>query len=167
MTTNLPWKASLPFAVFFFSQGPTEERWKLLRERHSAPFSKILQRYIKEVKLTALLVLPLSRKPSLVCYCFREPIKTFFPDACQMIVKSRVLHLFPVLQTGRSHIINILLTAFFSVRSVNCGSSFLLNSVHRRTRPCHDHWMLWGWHYNSYRGLVYACLLYRYLPAYL
>ena len=45
----------------------------------------------------------LSRKPFVVCYCFREPIKTFFLDACQMIVKSCVLHLFPVLQTGRSH----------------------------------------------------------------
>ena len=37
----------------------------------------------------------LSRKP-VVCYCFCEPIKTFFFDACQMTVKSRVLHLFPV-----------------------------------------------------------------------
>ena len=24
----------------------------------------------------------LSRKPFVVCYCFREPIKTFFLDAC-------------------------------------------------------------------------------------
>ena len=55
----------------------------------------------------------LSRKPFVVCYCFREPIKTFFLDACQMIVKSRVLHLFPVPETGRSHIINILLASFF------------------------------------------------------
>ena len=55
----------------------------------------------------------LSRKPFVVCYCFREPIKTFFLDACQMIVKLRVLHLFPVPQTGRSHIINILLASFF------------------------------------------------------
>ena len=55
----------------------------------------------------------LSRKPFVVCYCFREPIKTFFLDACQMIVKSRVLHLFPVPQTGRSHTINILLASFF------------------------------------------------------
>ena len=37
-------------SVFFFSRGPTEERWKRLRERHSARFSKILQRYIKELK---------------------------------------------------------------------------------------------------------------------
>ena len=54
----------------------------------------------------------LSRKP-VVCYCFCEPIKTFFFDACQITVKSRVLHLFPVPQTGRSHIINILLASFF------------------------------------------------------
>ena len=39
MTTNLPWKASLSFAMFFL-QGPTEERWKRLRERHSARFPK-------------------------------------------------------------------------------------------------------------------------------
>ena len=52
-------------------------------------------------------------KPFVGCYCFREPIKTFFLDACQMIVKSCVLHLFPVPETGRSHIINILLASFF------------------------------------------------------
>ena len=55
----------------------------------------------------------LSRKPFVVCYCFREPLKTFFFDACQMTIKSRVLNLFPVPQTGRSHIINILLVSFF------------------------------------------------------
>ena len=65
------------------------------------PVSKILQRYIKELKLTVLLVL------------FRAPIKTFFFDTCQMTVISCVLHLFPVPQTGRSHIINILLASFF------------------------------------------------------
>ena len=55
----------------------------------------------------------LSRKAFVMCYCFCAPIKTFFFHACQMIVKSCVLHLFPVPQTGRSHIINILLTSFF------------------------------------------------------
>ena len=89
------------------------------------PVSKILQRYIKELKLEALLVFDkinffnkvnlfsLPRKPFVLCYCFREPIKTFFLDVCQMIVKSHVLHLFPVAQTGRSHIINILLASLF------------------------------------------------------
>ena len=48
-----------------------------------------------------------------MCYYLREPIKTFFFDACQMTVKSRVRQLFPVPQTGRSHIINILLASFF------------------------------------------------------
>ena len=67
----------------------------------------------------------LSRKAFVMCYCFRAPIKTFFFDTCQMTVKSCVLHLFPVSQTGRSHIINILLALFFSVRTVNYGSSFL------------------------------------------
>ena len=56
------------------------------------PVSKILQRYIKELKLTVLLVLRsdrinffnmanlflLSRKAFVMCYCFRAPIKTFF-----------------------------------------------------------------------------------------
>ena len=77
------------------------------------PVSKILQRYIKELKLTVLLVLTmvnlflLSRKAFVMWHCFRAPIKTFFFDACQMTVKTCVLHLFPVPQTGRSHIINI------------------------------------------------------------
>ena len=78
-----------------------------------------------------------SRKPFIVCCCFREAIKTFFFDACQMIVKSPVLHLFPVPQTGRSHIINILLASFFrylllaefSVRTVNYGSSFFFQRL--------------------------------------
>ena len=55
----------------------------------------------------------LSRKAFVMCYCFRAPIKTFFYDACQMNVKSCVLLLFPVPQTGSSHIINILLAPFF------------------------------------------------------
>ena len=49
----------------------------------------------------------LSRKPFVMCYCFREPIKTFLFNASQMTVKSRALHLRPVLQTGRSHIIKL------------------------------------------------------------
>ena len=47
----------------------------------------------------------LSRKAFVMCYCFRAPIKTFFFGTCQMTVKSCVLRLFPVPQTGRSHII--------------------------------------------------------------
>ena len=83
------------------------------------PVSKILQRCIILVSFDQINffnmanLFSLSWKPFVVCYCFREPMKTFFLDACQMIVKSRVLHLFPVPQTGRSHIINILLASFF------------------------------------------------------
>ena len=83
------------------------------------PFSKILQRYNSALSFDEINffnkanLFSLSRKPFVVCYWFREPIKTFFLDACQMIVKSRVLHLFPVPETGRSHIINILLASFF------------------------------------------------------
>ena len=68
----------------------------------------------------------LSRKP-VVCYCFCEPIKTFFFDACQMTVKSRVLHLFPVPQTGRSHIVNIILAPFF--RGPYCKLRILVFSI--------------------------------------
>ena len=80
---KLTLKVSLPFAVFFLN-------------------------FFNMANLFSL-----SRKPFVVCYCFREPIKTFSLDTCQMIVKSRVLHLFPVPETGRSHIINILLASFF------------------------------------------------------
>ena len=66
----------------------------------------------------------LSRKAFVMCYCFRAPIRTFFFDACQMTVKSCVLHLFSVPQTGRSHIINLSLASIFSVRTVHYGSSF-------------------------------------------
>ena len=69
----------------------------------------------------------LSRKPFVVCYCFREPMKTFFLYACQMIVKSRVLHLFPVPQTGNKHLISLA----FSVRTVNYGSSFFSIDLNR------------------------------------
>ena len=93
------------------------------------PVSKILQRHIEEPWIVAKTysalcfdrinffnmanLFLLSRKAFVMCYCFRGPIKTFFFDACQMTVKSCVLHLFPVPQTGRSHIINILLASFF------------------------------------------------------
>ena len=43
----------------------------------------------------------------------RAPLKTPAWEASQMTVKSCVLQLFPVPQTGRSHIINILLASFF------------------------------------------------------
>ena len=107
-----------------FLQGPAEERWKRLRHRHSVRFPKY-SRAKKRAKTYSALsfdrinffnmanLFSLSRKAFVMCYCFRAPIKTFFFDACQMTVKSCVLHLFPVPQTGRSHIINILLASFF------------------------------------------------------
>ena len=58
MTTNLPWKASLPFAVFFFFFTRTNGgKMETTSRKTQCPVSKILQRYIKELKLTALLVL--------------------------------------------------------------------------------------------------------------
>ena len=49
----------------------------------------------------------LSRKPFVMCCCFREPIKTFLFNASQMTVKSRALHLRPVPQIGTSYIIKL------------------------------------------------------------
>ena len=99
--------------------------------RIQCPVSKILQRYIKELKLRVLLVLTestfstwricffLSRKAFVMCYCFRATIKTFFFDACQMIVKSCVLHLFPVPQNRKKPYNEHLISLVFSVRAVN------------------------------------------------
>ena len=54
MTTNLPWKASLPFAVFFFYKDKVRKDGKDFRQTQ-CPVSKILKRYIKEQKLTVRL----------------------------------------------------------------------------------------------------------------
>ena len=54
MTTNLPWKASLPFAVFF-SQRQTEERWKRLLDRHSVRFPKYSVRNLQYEPKTRLI----------------------------------------------------------------------------------------------------------------
>ena len=62
----------------------------------------------------------LSRKAFVMCYCFREPIKTFFLDACQMIVKSRVSGLPNWKKPYNKHPISLV----FSVHPVNYGSSF-------------------------------------------
>ena len=66
----------------------------------------------------------LSRKAFVMCYCFRAPIKTFFFDACQMTVKSCVLHLFPVPRNRKKPYNKHLISLVFSVRTVNYGSSF-------------------------------------------
>ena len=110
-----------------FSQGQTKERWKRLLDRHSVRFQNTPEFWPNKFFHMANLFL-LPRKVFVMCYCFRAPINTFFFGTCQMTVKSCVLHLFPVPQTGRSHIINILLASFFSVRTVNYGSSFF--SIH-------------------------------------
>ena len=70
----------------------------------------------------------LSQKAFVMCYCFRAPIKTLFFDACQMTVKSCVLHLFPVPQTGRSHIINILLASPPSIGGKKLGPLFTVRT---------------------------------------
>ena len=66
----------------------------------------------------------LSRKAFVMCYCFRAPIKTFIFDACQMTVKSCVLHLFPVPPNRKKPYNKHLISLAFSVRTVNYGSSF-------------------------------------------
>ena len=69
----------------------------------------------------------LSRKAFVMCYCFREPIKTLFFDSCQMTVKSiaRLVSGPPNRKTPyNKHLISLV----FSVLTVNYGSS--LFSVH-------------------------------------
>ena len=123
MTTNLPWKASLPFAVFSFYKDQRRKDGDDFETDTVSSFQNTPE--LKRAKTYSALsfdritffnmtnLFSLSRKPFGMCYCFREPIKTFFFDACQKTVKSLVLHFFPVLQTGRRHIINILLASFF------------------------------------------------------
>ena len=102
-------------SLFFLKKGPADERWKQLRDSHSVRFPIYSSPELKRAKTYSALsfdginlfnmtnLFSLSRTPFVICYCFREPMKTFFFDACQMIVKSRVLYSFPVPQTGRSH----------------------------------------------------------------
>ena len=94
MTTNLPLKASLPFAVFFTRTNGG--KMETTSRQTQCSVYKILQRYIKELKLTVLLVLTVfnmanlflfSRKAFVMCYCFGASIKTFFFDACEMTNK--------------------------------------------------------------------------------
>ena len=56
MTTNLPSKASLPFAVFFFTR-TNGGKMETTSRQTQCPVSKKIQRYIKELNLTVLLVL--------------------------------------------------------------------------------------------------------------
>ena len=69
-----------------FSQRQTEERWKRLLDRHNVrPVSKILQHYIKELKLTVLLVL--TKQTFLtwrICFYFlRKPLLCAIVFVCQ------------------------------------------------------------------------------------
>ena len=76
----------------------------------------------------------LSRKAFVMCYCFRAPIKTFFfwrlSNDCQIVR--------PALVSGppnrKKPIINILLASFFSVCTVNYGSSFFSSIRRKKTR---------------------------------
>ena len=130
MTTNLPWKASLPFAVFFL-QGPTEEKWKRLRKDTVPGFQNTPALHQRAKTYSALSfhqinffnmanLFSISRKHFVVCYCFCEPIKTFFFDACQMIVKIAR----PALVYGSPNWKKTYNKHFFSVRTVNYESSF-------------------------------------------
>ena len=129
---------------FFFLQGPTEERWKRLWKDTVPGFQNTPALHKRAKTYSALSfhqinffnmanLFSISRKHFVVCYCFCEPIKTFFFDACQMTVKSRVLHLFPAPQTGRNHIVNIILASFF--RGPYCKLRILVFSI--------DLWPAW------------------------
>lgn len=118
--TNLPWKASLPFTVFFY-----KDQWKKdgLKPDTVPSFQNNPALHWRAKTCSAVSfdrmnffqhgAFDFTFTESLCydCYCFREPINTLFFEDCQMTVKSRILHLFPVPQTG-SHIINILLASF-------------------------------------------------------
>ena len=120
---KLTLKSFLPFAVFFFYKDQRRKDGNDFETDTVSGFQNTPE--LKRAKTYSALsfdrinffnmanLFLLSRKAFVMCYCFRAPIKTFFFDACQMTVKSCVLHLFPVPQTGRSHIINILLASFF------------------------------------------------------
>ena len=95
----------------------------------------------------------LSRKAFVMCYCFRAPIRTFFFDACQMNVKLCVLVLFPVPQTGRSHVINILIASFFF--GPYCKLRIFVFFYRFMTRPLRA-WAINRWEKNSVRNLQYG-----------
>ena len=152
MTTNLSWKASLPFAVFFL-QGQTEERRKRLLDRQ-CPVSKILQRYIKELKLTVLLVLTekLFQHDEFVftfseCLCyvllFSCTNKNFLfwrlSNDCQIVRPALVSGPPNRKKQCNKHLISLV----FSVRIVNYGYSFF-PSIDGRT---------WSVVYNTDRKL--------------
>ena len=147
MTTNLPWKASLPFAVFFFFTRTNGRKMETTSRQTQCPVSKILQRYIKEIKLTVLLwpnklfqhgeiVFPFSES---LCYVllFSCANKNFLfwrlSNDCQIVR--------PVLVSGRpnrkkpynKHLISLV----FSVRTINYGSSFFFHRFMAQARKKH------------------------------
>ena len=116
---------------FFFLQGPTEERWKRLRERHSARFPKYSSVTLRAKTYSALSfdVFNMSNicfnflgNPLLYVIVFVRQQKLFV-DACQMTVKSRALHLISGPPNWRKPYNKNLISLFFSVRTVNYGSS--------------------------------------------
>ena len=87
--------------MFFFLQGPAEERWKRLRHRDSVRFPKYSSVTLRAKTYSALSfdVFNMSNicfnflgNPLLYVIVFVSQQKLFV-DACQMTVKSRALHL--------------------------------------------------------------------------
>ena len=113
---KLTLKSFFAFYSVFFLQGQTKERWKRLRQTvlgfqntqvlhlRAKTYSALSYDRINFFNVANLFLL--SRKAFVMCYCFCAPIKTFFFDACQMIVKSCVLHLFPMAQARSTRAIN-------------------------------------------------------------
>ena len=94
--------------------------------RHPAKiYSALSFDRINVFKMANLLLL--SQKACVMCYCFRASIKTFFFDACQSDCQIER----PALVSGtpnrkkpyNKHLISLV----FSVRAVNCGSSFFFH----------------------------------------
>ena len=142
MTTNVPSKASLPFGVcvcfFLFNKDQRRTDGNDFQTDTVSEFQNTLE--LKKAKTYSALsfdrinffnmanLFSLSRKPFVICYCFREPIKTLFFDACQMTVKWRGLHLFSDPNWEKPHNKH-LISLVVSVRTANYGSSFFSSDL--------------------------------------
>ena len=125
--TNLLWQASLLFKVFFLFFFYKDQRRKdgtdfetnMVSSFQSAPvlhwrakpYSALSFDRVNVFSMAHLF--SLSRKPFVMCYCFREPIKLSFLTPVKWLSNRVSCSFFPVPQTG-SHIINILLASFSS-----------------------------------------------------
>ena len=151
MTTILPWKASLPFAVVFSFKGQrwndgsdletdtvsgfqnTPELHYRAKPYSALSFDRIL--YTFSTWRICFHMFSLSPKAFVMCYCFRDPIRTFF--FWQLWNVSRIAR--PALvsrppnrkEPYNKHLISLV----FSVCTVNYGSRFFSIDLWKKTWP--------------------------------